>query len=278
MPCSRTILSLGTAAALALAACSGTTTDPTRTAVPTLNADVASVVADGLGEDVQVMRDLNLGLRTGLLFMASPAAGPANWGCDYNAATGWHTCDPRVLPNGITIQRQYAFYNAAGQPMENYDANQTASIRGQREVDGSIAHDVEGGSISAEVHHQRDLTVSGLTGDEQKRTWNGTGESDISRTRISDARGTRSYEINATVRIVDVVVPHRNNQDLDPWPLSGTITKHVTGTVTVNDETRTIDRTVVITFNGTQFPSATVNGEAFTIDLALRKALRKGKP
>jgi hypothetical protein len=224
------------------------------------------------------MRDLNLGLRTGLLFMGAPAAGPANWGCEYDAATGWHVCDPRVLPIGITILRQYAFYNAAGQPMETYDANQTAAIHARRQVDGAVSRDLEGGSISGEVHHERDLTVSGLAGDEQKRTWNGTGMSDISRTRISDLNGTRSYDMNATVTIVDVVVPHRNNQDLDPWPLSGTITKHVTGTVTVNDQTRTIDRTVVITFNGTQFPAATVNGEAFTIDLALRKAMRKGKP
>lgn len=271
-------LALGAAAVLALGACSDSpTTEPTET-LPTLNADVANAVADGLGDDVQVMRDLNFGLRTGVLFMGAPAAGPAAWGCSYDAATGWHTCEIRVLPIGLAILRQYAFYDASGKASETYDATTTASIQVKRKVDGSVSREVEGGSMSGEVHHQRDMTVSGLQGDEQKRTWDGTGTSDIKRTRISDANGTRSYEIKASVTIAKVVVPHRNNTDLDPWPLSGTITKQVTGTATVNGETRTISRTVVITFNGTQFPEATVNGEPFSIDLALRKAMRKGRP
>ncbi|MEK6597760.1 MAG: hypothetical protein AABY91_05460 [Gemmatimonadota bacterium] len=42
------------------------------------------------------------------------------------------------------------------------------------------------------------------------------------------------------------------------------------------EETRQVSRTVIITFNGTQFPTATVNGEPFTIDLANRMAHRGG--
>jgi hypothetical protein len=271
------LLTLGAAATVALAACSSTPGEPVET-LPALNADIANAVADGVGEDVQVMRDLNFGLRTGLRFMGAPSAGPARWGCSYDAATGWHICEASVLPLGLTILRQYAFYDAASAPMETFDANKTAAIRVKRQLEGSVSRDVEGGSMTAEVHHDRDLTVSGLQGDEQKRTWNGTGQSQIARTRISDANGTRSYDITASVTISDVIVPHRNNQDLDPWPLSGTITKHVTGTATVNGETRSIDRTVTITFDGTQFPTATVNGESFTLDLAARKALRKGRP
>jgi hypothetical protein len=247
-------LTLSAAAIMALGACSDTPAGPTQT-LPTLNADIANAVADGVGEDVQLMRDLNFGLRT-----------------------GWHVCEAKVLPVGLTILRQYAFYDASGAAMEKFDPAQTAAIRVKRQLDGSVSREVEGGSMTAEVHHVRDMAVSGLQGDEQKRTWNGTGQSQIARTRISDANGTRSYEIKAGVAIASVVVPHRNNQDLDPWPLSGTITKEVTGKVTFNGETRTVDRKVVITFNGTQFPTATVNGEPFTLDLANRKVLPKGKP
>jgi hypothetical protein len=77
------------------------------------------------------------------------------------------------------------------------------------------------------------------------------------------------------VTVDDVVVPHPRNDDHDPWPLSGTITTHVQGSVTVNGETRTFDRTVVITFDGTQYAKAVVTGSTvsgeFTIDLANRR-------
>ncbi|HEX9894723.1 MAG TPA: hypothetical protein VGA78_12415 [Gemmatimonadales bacterium] len=266
---------LGTCAAL-LGACSeADPLDPSDSA--TLNADIAAAVADGVGEDVQTMRELSQGLRFGVMFLSSSAQSPPG-GCPYDAASGWHDCEPVELPNGLTIDRQYAFYNAAGAPMENFDAEQTASIRAQRVVDGDIERETEHGSLAASVHHERDFTVSGLQGDEQKRTWNGTGSSDISRTRVSDEHGTRIYELSADVTVSNVEVPRHNNTDRDPWPLSGTITKQVEGSVTKDGETRSFERTVVITFNGTQFATATVTGadgtETFEIDLANRNAGR----
>ncbi len=274
---SRLALTVGAAALLASACSNADTLGPALQNASLLSADVAAAVSDGVGEDVQLMRELNLGLGGGGMFM-SPAAAPPQ-GCDYNAASGWHECEIRTLPNGITIERSYAFYDASGAPMAEYDAVQTASIRVIRTVDGEIERTVENGSLTGAVHHQRDLTVSGLQGDEQQRTWNGTGESEIARTRVVDGRGTRSYELSAEVVIANVVVPHFNNPDKDPWPLSGTITKHVEGTVTVNGETRSIERTVVITFNGTQFVTVTVTGangtETFEMDLGGR---RVGRP
>ena len=63
-------------------------------------------------------------------------------------------------------------------------------------------------------------------------------------------------------------VPREDN----PYPLSGTITRDMTAVI-VNgpngDETRT--RHVIITFNGTQFPTMTVNGELFEVDLSTRE-------
>ena len=265
------LLPLGIAAVLA--ACAGDDSlGPSDS--PTLNADIAAAVADGVGEDVQTMRELNLGLRFGVMFL-TPGLVP-RVGCPWNASTGWHDCEPVELPNGLVIDRQYAFYNASGSPMETFDSDQTASIRGQRTVDGEVERETERGSLSAEIHHARDFTVSGLQGDEQKRIWNGTGLSDVSSTRISDEYGTRTYELSAQVTVVNVEVPHSNNEDRDPWPLSGTITKQVSGSVTRDGETRTFERTVAITFNGTQTATATVTGpngtETFEIDLANRKA------
>jgi hypothetical protein len=57
----------------------------------------------------------------------------------------------------------------------------------------------------------------------------------------------------------------------DAWPLSGTITREVT-IVVVNgpDGDVTKSRTVVITFNGTNLATMTVDGETFEIDLSTR--------
>ena len=52
------------------------------------------------------------------------------------------------------------------------------------------------------------------------------------------------------------------------WPLSGTITREMMAEISRDGETRTVERTVMIEFNGTQFVTVTVDGETFTMDLA----------
>ena len=100
----------------------------------------------------------------------------------------------------------------------------------------------------------------------------------MSRSRHSDENGDRSYDMTGTTVISDVVhgVPREDN----PYPLSGTMTRDMTAVI-VNgpngDETRT--RHVIITFNGTQFPTMTLNGELFEVDLSTREGrhpLRRG--
>jgi hypothetical protein len=241
-----------------------------------ISADVAGAVSDGVGGDVSTMRELNFGLRTGRMFFPIDRLAGAN--CPWNSASGWHECEAREA-GPVTIERRYAFYNAGGSAQETYDGDLTASIRVQRVEDGSMDRETDRGSMTGSVHHERDLTVSGLAGAETQRTWNGTGHTEIARTHVNDEDGSRSYEMTADVEVDDVVVPHRPDQDRDPWPLSGTITTHVTGSVTRSDETRNFERTVVITFDGTQYAKAVVNGTGvsgeFTIDLANRRLGRR---
>ena len=74
-----------------------------------------------------------------------------------------------------------------------------------------------------------------------------------------------------TATFVDVVVPVRA-EGVAPWPTSGTVTR----VITVTPEGGTpVTRTVIITFNGTATPTATVNGEAFTLNLGNRTAQRR---
>jgi len=274
MTTTRKFTVLGLATTLVLGAC-GESTGP-QFADPTLNLDVATAMADGAGEDVQTMRELSRGLQVGLRFWLTPQEAPSAGDCPYNAGTGWHTCATITGPGGLSLDRRYAFYDASNAAMETFDQLLTAKIHFIKHAEGSIGRTMDGGSMTAEVDYDRDMTVTGLAGEETSRTWNGTGASEVKRTRMSDTHGTRTYELEAAVTVAGVVVPRRSNEQTDAWPTAGTITKVVTGTVSNGEETRQVSRTVIITFNGTQFPTATVNGEPFTIDLANRMAHRGG--
>jgi hypothetical protein len=156
--------------------------------------------------------------------------------------------------------------------MARYDAQQTASATIGTTVTGDVTRD----TWSASVDRQRNLTVTGLQGDEQKRTWHGNGTFTVSRSVHRDGGADRTYDITGTLTVTDVVVPHSNNTGKDPWPLSGSVTREMTvNTTNKNGEAVTFTRSITITFNGTQLADATVVGpkgtQTFTIDLSLRK-------
>jgi hypothetical protein len=123
------------------------------------------------------------------------------------------------------------------------------------------------------------MTVSGLQGDEQQRTWNGTGTFSVTRTVVRE-QATRSYEITGTLKVTGVEVPRSNNESKDRWPRAGTIERTMTVHTTDKDGNAvTFTRKIVVTFDGTQFASATVtrrdgSTETFQIDLAARRAGR----
>jgi hypothetical protein len=275
MTINRKLTVLGLAATLALGACSESTSPDLAGA--TLNLDIANAVSDGAGDDVATMRELSHGLTIGMRFWLTPQEAPNPGDCPYNAGSGWHTCATISGPGGLSIDRSYAFYDAGNAAMETFDQLLTAKIHFIKHLEGSVGRSFDGGTMSADVDYARDMMVTGLAGEETSRTWNGTGASQIKRTRMSDVHGTRTYELAATVVVAGVVVPRRTADQVDAWPTAGTITKVVTGTVSNGDETRDVSRTVVITFNGTSFPDATVNGEPFVIDLAARKARRASR-
>ena len=207
-----------------------------------LSEAVAVVAADAAIQDLQQMF---FGLS------AEPALGAS-----YDAAV------PR------NVSRTVTFYDAGGIVMDAYNAETTASINIVIEMSGEVEKD----GWTASVSRSRDLTVSGLEGAETSRTWNGTGSGTVTGSRHSDEHGDRTYEMSSS-GVIDAVVrglPRETN----PWPLSGTITRIVTVTITTADGVETRERTAVLTFNGTQFVILTVNGEEYEVDLAARETDR----
>ena len=163
--------------------------------------------------------------------------------------------------------RSRTFYDANGVEQESYDAETTASIHFESEVSG----DVERDNWSATIYRLRDMTISGMAGEETHRTWNGTGEEDISRSRTVDDDGTvRTSHMSGSFTYSDVVVPVPGS---DPrYPVSGTITRSMTASI-VNgpngDETRVAE--ITITFDGDETATIVVNGEEREIDLTTRE-------
>ena len=174
-------------------------------------------------------------------------------------------------PSGVSFDvprnfsRVVSFFDAAGLPQDAYNPLTTASVRIQIEMSGAVERD----GWTATIARSRDVTVSGLVDEETERKWNGTSSTEVTRSQHTDADGTRTYAMSGVGTIEDVVrgVPRAEN----PWPLSGTITRVITVVITngPNGDV-THERTVVITFNGTQFVTLTVNGEEFELDLAAR--------
>jgi len=218
---------------LALAACDDSPTD-TNALDQSINYDVAMVSADATIEDVQALRDA----QHGGFFMV-----------------------------GRSGTRTVTFYDAAGVEQEAYDEMTTEKIHMVMEM----TRELERENWSASVTRNRDMTVTGLEGDETTRTVNGSGSEAMTRSRHSDEGGLRSYEMNGT-RTIDNVV-HEVPRD-GAYPLSGTITRSMTVTITTEDGTRTKSREVIITFNGTQYPEMTVDGELFEVDLEARNGER----
>ena len=159
-------------------------------------------------------------------------------------------------------ERTVTYLDAAGNTQSAFDDLTTATILITSELSGDLGRD----TWSATVSRSSELVITGLEGEETSRTVNGSGAQTATRSRHSDEFGTRMLGMSGTSSIENVVVgvPREDN----PYPLSGTIRRAMTVNI-VNgpdgDATRSKD--VVITFDGTQFPAMTVDGEPFEIDL-----------
>lgn len=268
-------LRLAAAGLVLLAACSDSPTDPTVSASTQLNLDVATVAADAVVQDIDVMAGMSgevgfLGsvMMDGMAGIFTPPNGPGNMnGCGFGG--GRFTCPPNSA-NGLIVTRTVAFFDAAGAAQPAYNAQTTARV----EIEASVSGDVTRGPWSATTLRERSLVITGLEGTETQRTVNGTGEEDINRSRFAGNSPAREYDLDGTVVWADVVIPVRA-PGVAPWPLSGTSTRVYTVVKRNGDQIETVNRTVIITFNGTATPPATVNGEPFTINLAQRTAQRR---
>lgn len=256
-------------AVLILAACSDANS-PDVSASADETAALAAAVGDGTAGDVALMTADVLILDGQATQASSPVPGfapPLNdrfggWPrvCPFDSALRRFVC--RHAVNGsITMSRSYSFADENGDPQDQYDPLLTASANFMSTIEGTI----ERPRWSAEFARTRDLTFTGLAGQETERTVNGTGTGTLRAVRYEDSDGERLYEFDANFTISDVVLPVGA---AEPWPLSGIASREVVvhrkGPFAEGSRTRT----ATVTFNGTQFVPLIVNEREFTLDLA----------
>lgn len=265
--------------AFLIAACSSDSTSPIQ--ITAADVDQAAVISasDATAEDVSILSASDMTMSGGavqnvtgggLMLSRVPAsAAPSySWtfgdGCTFDQASSRFTCPP-ISSGGLTLNRDYAFYAANQSSQTAYDANLTASANFHVSITG--VHLTDAGADT--VNRDRNLTVSGLAGAETSRTWNGTGTRNDGGYRTGvDAK--RTYHVNDVVTVSNVVVnlPRSSN----PWPMSGSITRVISGTGSVVksgvSKSFSVDRTVTITFNGTQYATVTIGSNTYTLDLS----------
>jgi hypothetical protein len=260
------------------AACSSDSTSPITITTDDVNQAAVISASDATTEDVAILTASDMTMSggavqslsgSGLMLSRTPMSAPSYaWtfgdGCTYSSTTGRFTCPP-ITSGGLTLNRDYAFYDASNVAQSAYDASLTASANFHVSVAG--IHVADAGADT--VNRDRNLTVSGLAGAETSRTWNGVGTRDDHGQRtINNVQ--RNYHVTDNVTVSNVVVnlPRSSN----PWPISGTITRQIAGTASVTEsgasKTFTVTRTVTITFNGTQYATVTVGSNTYTLDLS----------
>ena len=262
----------------AAAACSSDSTSPIQITADDVNQAAVMSASDATAEDVSIFTASDMTMSGGavqnvvgggLAMSRIPVGAPSySWtfgdGCTYSADTGRFSCPP-ITASGLTLNRDYAFFDANQTAQSAYSASLTASANFHVSVAG--IHTVDAGADT--VNRDRNLTVSGLAGAETSRTWSGTGTRNDSGER-DNADVKRNYHTNDAVTISSVVVNLPRSQY--PWPMSGTITRQISGTASVTktgvSKSFSVSRTATVTFNGTQNATLTVGGNTYTLDLA----------
>ena len=252
MTCTRPIPTTFALAAtvIGLSACSdGTgieaTDDP-------MTIDAALLAADATLEDVAIFRGA---FDFGALHIPGVDEAPLD---RHPAPPGGH----HGFEGELAGTRAVSFFDESGVEQDAYDALTTASVRILYDVEGSIARD----RFTAEIVRERDMTASGLAGEETHRTWNGSGSSSVARSGVLEDGSERSHSAEGTSTFEDVVVPIPGSEPR--WPVSGAITREMTITRSGPDGTETRNVEVVITFDGTSVATALVDGETMEIDLS----------
>src|SRR5256714_5423169 len=173
--------------------------------------------------------------------------------CSY--ASGRYSCSA-TTERGLTVTRSFAFYDAQGQAVQNFDANTVESANFQATVEGTFN---SGLVWNASVNRTADVTVSGLISHAPQRIWNGTGSGNDQIQHVG-LDGVRTLTGTSSVTVTNVVMPGKDAASQNP--LSGSISIDVQYTASLlgagGSASKEVHSTVTVTFDGTNTPALQV--------------------
>lgn len=221
-----------------------------------LYQDMAVVAADATLEDVSTW-SLPFEFGSAMGAPAGQPGAPTTPGGMAPAGPGGH----HGIGSSLSGTRTVTFYAADGAEQDGYDALTTASISFILDVSGEVTRE----GWTASIARTKEMTVTGLEGEETHRTFNGEGTESVSGTRTLLDGTVRTHVMNGTFTYTDVVVPVPGSEPR--YPISGTITRSMTVTISGPRGERTRSVEMTITFDGDSTATLLVNGEAHEIDL-----------
>lgn len=262
---SRSSAFIASLVAVALVACSDPQAPRPSVTEDEITLDLAASAGEAIATDIGLLIGGEL---DGMTFTGPSAelTGPRGPGGCEREADGRRRCAGGV-EGSLTHERTFSFYDAAGTLQANFDALTTASINMQMTVSGTVTRE----RSTATVLRERDVTLSGLAGEETERIWNGTGAGSHNSVH-SGERGTRTQEMSSNDTTTNVVfaLPREENR----WPKSGTIVNNMSATITftgARSETKNISRRAMVTFNGTSVVPLQVGTKSCTLNLETRQ-------
>ena len=242
-------------------ACSSDVLSPPSIDDAQITADIAATSGDAIAQQVAGFND-NVAA-AGSFSMVAPSyslnigsgGGQASFTgisptCTY--ASGRYSCSA-ITEQGLTVTRSFAFYNAQGQTVQNWDPTVVESVNFQAQMDGTFSKDFV---WNASIHRTSDLTVSGLISHAPQRIWNGsgTGNDQISHIGLD---GIRSLAGTSAVTVTNVTMPGKDAAS--QTPLSGSIKIDVQYTASLQGAggaaSKEVSTSVTVTFDGTNTPA-----------------------
>jgi hypothetical protein len=243
--------------ALGAAGCSTDLSGPSQIDDTQIDADIAVTSGDAVASEIAGFSD-NVAAAGSFtvvspsfdLSVGSSAGQPRFAGispsCAY--ASGRYTCSA-TTEQGMSVSRSFAFYDAQGNTMQNFDATKVESVNFQDQIDGNFQRDIV---WSVGVHRTRNATVSGLISTAPQRKWNGVGAGADTIMHIG-LDGIRSLAGAAADTVNNVVMPGKDA--VSQLPLSGNVVVAVDYTASLEGATgsvsKEVKRRVVVTFDGT---------------------------
>jgi hypothetical protein len=184
--------------------------------------------------------------------------------CAFAADTGLITCGP-VTRNGITSTRTIHFQNAAGASQPAFDTT-TNTVTTTVSVKGTATRRDSSTSTVDEASNQ---VVTGLGPASTERTVNSTSKGTETTTGTS-MFGAFNATRSAGDTVNAIVVPRATATNMWPFPTSGTITREISVSVTVNGQSKkNFSRREVITYDGSKTAKVTITQNGATQNCTL---------